>query len=584
MRRRIAGLVAACALAACGDETGRSGGGADAAVRPPACVSSAECAAGLRCEGGRCVAPFDPPVGAADAGPDACAGSACPPAPWDAGAVDGGPPDARTDDAFAPPADARVSDAFVAPADARVPDAAIAPADAAAPDPDAAAPDPDAEVPDAARPDADLIPDKDAQPVDAARPDAAAPDPDAAAPDPDAAAPDPDAAAPDPDAALEPDAFVPPPTPPVGVYTYERLPIGGLTEARAVAFHPDGSYAVVLARTDVVHVIDWATNEARRYDLRPAGGALYWEDLVFDAAGERAILVGWQDVRGARTGVVHHLDDAAYRNGQDLPVAEVLQVDGHELAAIARPFEPAGRPVILSRSNRNGVATLREYDPDLPGFDGLVAARASGGVGCQDVAFAHDAFGNPSLVVVCGINGAVVLHYSEIDGFGEWAVNPGNNNLGNMARVASHPLGDYALIVSWSGRRILRFETGLLGRTQDAPHFATREIWGVTFQQEGQRALIYGGAAQIFDDPIDGTVFEYRHPLYHCDALDCDITPVHIPNFGAAPYNASANANLNDAAFRPGCDGGLIVGGESNIQGSRGQIIRFQIENGRDCD
>jgi hypothetical protein len=119
-----------------------------------------------------------------------------------------------------------------------------------------------------------------------------------------------------------------------------------------------------------------------------------------------------------------------------------------------------------------------------------------------------------------------------------------------------------------------------MGDWLQAPNWARLGVWGVTFQQEGQRALIYG---QDGVNPVTGTVIEYRHPLYACDVHGCGETEVPIPNFDAPPYNAQNGTILNDAAFRPGCDGGLLVGGYTNFQGSTGMVIRFQIQNGRAC-
>ena len=82
--------------------------------------------------------------------------------------------------------------------------------------------------------------------------------------------------------------------------------------------------------------------------------------------------------------------------------------------------------------------------------------------------------------------------------------------------------------------------------------------------------------------PARGTSIEYRHDLYDCVNTDndCDLTEVSIPNFDAPPWNADRNERLNEAAFRPGCDGGILVGGYSNFNGSNGLVARFQIVGG----
>ncbi len=107
-------------------------------------------------------------------------------------------------------------------------------------------------------------------------------------------------------------------------------------------------------------------------------------------------------------------------------------------------------------------------------------------------------------------------------------------------------------------------------------------IWAVKFQQLGQRALIVGQAG---GSPLRGTIIEYRHDKYSCPSpfSNCDFADVSIANFGGAPYNADSSTNLNDAAFRPYCDGGVIVGGKSNYQGSSGKIIEFRIIGGTSC-
>ena len=48
--------------------------------------------------------------------------------------------------------------------------------------------------------------------------------------------------------------------------------------------------------------------------------------------------------------------------------------------------------------------------------------------------------------------------------------------------------------------------------------------------------------------------------------------PIVAPCSGLPPaqrHLGGSNTSLDDAAFRPGCDGGLIVGGETDFRGSR---------------
>ena len=56
-----------------------------------------------------------------------------------------------------------------------------------------------------------------------------------------------------------------------------------------------------------------------------------------------------------------------------------------------------------------------------------------------------------------------------------------------------------------------------------------------------------------------------------------------IPGFTGAPYVASSNTKLNDAAWRPGCEGGLIVAGEDSLSAKKGMLIRFDVSGGAAC-
>ncbi len=67
--------------------------------------------------------------------------------------------------------------------------------------------------------------------------------------------------------------------------------------------------------------------------------------------------------------------------------------------------------------------------------------------------------------------------------------------------------------VGWSGRKLFRFEDQDMTRSADAPWFTTRDIWGVEFQQDGRRAIVYGGKMNISGLGSIGTVLEYRHDL-----------------------------------------------------------------------
>jgi hypothetical protein len=582
------GLLVGLLALGCADATSGKGEG-DATPRQ--CVGAAcdaecrlnrDCPIGEQCSAGVCLPP-ERPAPEADAAPSACSRNGDCPESYGCDretrmCVLETVPSRGCDDARDCFDDERCESFRCVPdlpdavtRDAEVRDAALA--DVAAPDVAA----PDAALPDLALPDSALS--------DVVVPDVAVPDagiPDAALPD----AEVPDAAVPDaavPDAALPPG---PPPTPPRGVYVYDRLPIGGLSEVAVVAFHPDASYALLLERTNVLHVLDWSTGLTTRFDLQPRGADLYWEDLAFDPDGTQAYLVGTRRVRNPAStdGVVYRFDDALFRGGDPAPVAETAVAAGNELGAIAWPHAAEGRPVVLGRAGpQYQSAVLRELDPVTGLFDGLVTTEFAG-AGCQDVVFAEDEFGGQGLLVACGINGGQMLFYATIGGVGEWRRGPGGGQTGNVSRMAAYPGGRYALVIGWSGRRVMRWEQAVMTTGANAPWLQTHDIFGVDFQEDGQRALISGGTR---GNPRGAIVVEYRHDLYDCPAPfnDCDFTDVSIPNIAAPPFAAPDNFRINDAAFRPRCDGGLVVGGRTDFNGSTGQVITFQVQGQgtRDC-
>ncbi len=361
-------------------------------------------------------------------------------------------------------------------------------------------------------------------------------------------------------------------------YTYRRMPVGGLRDAFAVAFHPDGTYAVVVERGEGVHVYDWATETATRFDLRAGGRTLYLDDLVFAADGSRAWIVGYERVGSTDTGVIITLDDAAWRRGDGAASFSraTATAAGERFAGIELPRAPSGgpgggRPVVLSQSGTSPyIARLRELDPTTGAFSGLFVARPTS-AGCDDLAFSDNEFGQWGIVLACGTNGAEILYYTEVAGVAEWRA--GTGGFGNVSRTDGHPGGGYALIVNWSSRNLYRHDGGALRPTSGSPGLITG-IWDVSFSPDGSLALITGRAIGA---TLRGTILEFRHDLYAAP----EITDVSIEGFGAPPYSATSSTYLNDSAFRPGCHGGLIVGGTATA--SSGLVIEFQRTDGVPC-
>jgi hypothetical protein len=367
-----------------------------------------------------------------------------------------------------------------------------------------------------------------------------------------------------------------------GSYVYERLPIGGLEESVAVAFHPSGDYFVVLERSDRVHIYDVASATVSTAAL---GSGIYWEDIEFAPSGAYALLTG-RDT-GTDEGVVFRLDHAVWEasapstTGVFSEYVSLLSVGSYASVLFRRS---GGLPVLLGRSSDWPYTMhLLELGPDTG--DATILAASATGAGCQDLADVRNEWGDPGILVVCGINGYDALYLTEVGGVSELRTDLGNNGLGNTARAAAHPSGDYALVISWSGDAVYRFEGGQMCSYSEAVHFSTRRLWTVGFATDGGRALIIGRKMNISGDEF-GTVIEFRHDHFVCPqplTVNCDLTEVSIPDFGSPPWIAPDNTDMADVAYRPGCDGGVIVGGYSSWSTDYGFVATFQLAGGHAC-
>jgi hypothetical protein len=371
-----------------------------------------------------------------------------------------------------------------------------------------------------------------------------------------------------------------------GTYDYQRLQIGGLGKLVAVAFHPTGDYFVYAESYDRVHVHDVASGTDVVVDVHTGTGHFYLEHVVFAPSGEYALILGY-DTQTSR-GVIVRFDHAAWvasqpdTTGVFSAYANLPQAGAFASAAFSGP---GANPVVLARSGTSPYTMfLGELDDAAGTLTILPSSASATSAGCQDVVYADNEWLEPGLLVTCGINGYDGLYWTEVGGVPELRLDLGDNNLGNTAHAAAHPSGDYALAISWSGDAIRRFSTGLMSSTAVAD-FTTRRLWNVGFSPDGQRALIVGQKMTIGGVSF-GVVMEYRHGHDACPqplTVSCDVTEVSIPGFGAAPWNAPDGTVLADVAWRPGCDGGVIVGGYSSYSTTYGFVATFQRVGGVAC-
>ena len=292
-----------------------------------------------------------------------------------------------------------------------------------------------------------------------------------------------------------------------------------------------------------------------------AGTSVVWRAIAFAPGGAKAVLLG--NVTSPAEARIYLWDDAASTLTQ--MTSETFAGGTYEAIA----WSPDGTKAELLGAKPN-AGTYLAY---LWSFD-VTAGRSSVKVkgtsaGCQDLAWATDAFNAPAIAVTCGVNGVSLFHLDGGGNFVDYTM-----NAGNTSRLSARPQGDYALAIGWSGQRVYRFQQGAWSTAFGNPTYPG--IYQVGFSSDGRRALILGNTG---GSPQVGRAFEFRHDLF----TQTQITDVSIPNFGLPPYNASMQANLNDVAWRPACDGGLVVGGTNTFSSQQAFVIRFSVDNGVPC-
>ena len=236
---------------------------------------------------------------------------------------------------------------------------------------------------------------------------------------------------------------------------------------------------------------------------------------------------------------------------------------GGSYEAIAWSPDGSKSRLLASKPNAGSyIAYVWFFDP-ATGRSGVKAQATS--AGCQDLAWATDAFSQPAVAVTCGVNGVTLFHIDSGNNFVNF-----NGNAGNTSRISARPQGDYALAIEWSDARVNRYQQGNWTTGFSQPNLPTS--FQVEFSTDGNRALILGGYAGA---PAVGKLYEFRHDLMQ----QADFIEVSIPNFALPPYNADGGVELNDAAWRPGCEGRIDRRRREHLpdeEGLRHPVLRRQ--------
>ena len=361
-----------------------------------------------------------------------------------------------------------------------------------------------------------------------------------------------------------------------GTYLYNRLEIGGMSAGSAIAIHPDGTYALVAERTDSVHLIHLDNFSSIRFELA-SSNSYFFTDVRFHPQGGAALLVGHRQNGSTTEGLIVKFDDAAWRSGatETSQLFETLEAVPAALKIPALRFtadEPSLATILfVSGTSSNKLVTLRQYNLDQGSF-ALLGSTNTSYVEMTDLSLVKNEFGGFGVLVVGGHMGAQFKFYTEVGGAAEWRSQPGNSNAGNISHAEAHPSGDYALPISWSGDKIYRFAAGNMCSSSEALSHSITNVRSIAWQPNGARALIFGRTALS-----EGPVYEYRHDRFECDAQNCEVGYVPIPNFNGSPYFAQENTHLVDGAWRTNCEGGLLLTDEPAM------LITFQVEGANPC-
>ncbi len=367
-----------------------------------------------------------------------------------------------------------------------------------------------------------------------------------------------------------------------GSYAYDRLELGGIGPLESISFHPSGDYFVAVDRYRYVRVYDVETTSLTTFELTSTDGTPYSTEVEFAPDGSYALITGYIALSGGGTrATLRRFDHARWMAGDPDVIEQIDDVPTRGMYESVSYRGDGPVPLLVARSERSPYTMhLDAWDDDARSSAFVVATATS--AGCQDIAYATNEFGGPGYLVVCGVNGYDAWYYTRVGGVWELRSDLGNNGLGNTSHVEANPTSDYALAISWSADAVYRFSAGLMQSRADFD-FSRRRLWNLAFDRSGARALIVG-QYQSTTDGVFGSAFEFRHDERDCPvplSADCDLTEVAIPNFGSAPFNADNGTVMSDVAWRPGCDGGVIV--TADTFPDRGMFITFEREGGVPC-
>jgi len=343
--------------------------------------------------------------------------------------------------------------------------------------------------------------------------------------------------------------------------TYNRVTHSqGPIDFTAVAWAPDGTYALILGYPASLYLYDAGTAEVTA--VGSASGES-WKALAFSTDGTYALIGGG---KGAIPTPVLY----AYTEGGGLQaISDLIGTADGKLPPTSRIQALSARPgtgafAVLSdnaASWPSQITYMNQVTPDLGGTWGWsFHGGANSDQGASSVAWGRDGDDDIALAVD---NYLELFYFDPALTSGQFAVQS-TPNTGNLRTVRFRPDGQVAWVLNWSGN----------GKVY---------TWAGVLRNDAQNSYAFGGwYRSTFDISPDGTwkvfvgsngtVYFSDSPWQPIDGSRFHSEP--IPSWDQPPWNGSSNDYLTGVAWRPGTCEGLLVGDATD---AKGMIVRFSL-------
>jgi hypothetical protein len=242
--------------------------------------------------------------------------------------------------------------------------------------------------------------------------------------------------------------------------------------------------------------------------------------------------------------------------------------------AFAVETDPStGTMAVAGRTSTFNTTWVDLWDPAQGVFDTkafFAGAGVSGLMWADEVVYQ----GAQALITSHGFNGADsrtwILDTDEV------VTNNWSPGFGNAGRAAFRPAGGFGIVTGTSSNVLYVFSGTWTSASLPGVGSATT-VMDVDWSPSGDRAVVVGRA---LGSPLQAAVFVLSQGA-SATFNAADLMNNSLANFDQSPYFGTSSTFLQGAAWRPNsdCDGGLIVGGDTN----RGWILRFWDLDDNDC-